>query len=509
MKMAQYIAGRYDLRLKTFVFTTNDTKNFLEDKEYICICNGNIFDKKTFVPMGVDAILKLYKEKHLSFLDEIDGLFSLIFFHKTKKELYIFQDYMSSTLPIYYTVYNDKFFFSTDLKHILASCRMARILNRKLVPCLLKNFCIMNHETLIYGIRKLEPKHYIRIVDGQIGISRIKMKYELDIDVSATSLENILDKYIQNQLLYSDTSIANVALSGGYDSNLILNRTQGIAHHINAFTIGGSYGTDEYDQVVNIVNKTNNVTLYSHVINASDFECVPDMIFRLESATHENGVPLQYFLSKLVSCKQQNNLLCGESADETMFLKYHDDNLKYSIQELSARRIPFRDNPFYSTNLVVLKKSGIFLNSFGICPHYPYKTKQFIAFANAAKEQNNDDKKLYKDFCKLILPSSVSESIVSCGGATDPRAFLTKQHIEWALFVFDEKKYMDIFDWSMMKKNEILSAYDSKEGFEIVSDILSGIFLMSFEQIFMSGMYDEVFANDCCPITMSELFGKI
>ena len=68
---------------------------------------------------------------------------------------------------------------------------------------------------------------------------------------------------------------------------------------------------------------------------------------------------------------------------------------------------------------------------------------------------------------------------------------------------------MDIFDWSMMKKNEILSAYDSKEGFEIVSDILSGIFLMSFEQIFMSGMYDEVFANDCCPITMSELFGKI
>ena len=157
MKMAQYIAGRYDLRLKTFVFTTNDTKNFLEDKEYICICNGNIFDKKTFVPMGVDAILKLYKEKHLSFLDEIDGLFSLIFFHKTKKELYIFQDYMSSTLPIYYTFYNDKFFFSTDLKHILASCRMARILNRKLVPCLLKNFCIMNHETLIYGIRKLEP----------------------------------------------------------------------------------------------------------------------------------------------------------------------------------------------------------------------------------------------------------------------------------------------------------------------------------------------------------------
>ena len=73
MKIAQYIAGQYDLRLKTFVFATNDTKNFLEDKEYICICNGNIFDKKTFVPMGVDAILKLYKEKHPS---QSDGCFS-------------------------------------------------------------------------------------------------------------------------------------------------------------------------------------------------------------------------------------------------------------------------------------------------------------------------------------------------------------------------------------------------------------------------------------------------
>lgn len=501
----QSIFGKYDLSSNKFIWSTNNTNNVLETDKYVFLCIGNVFDKDTFVSLSLEQILCLYEELTSSFLDRLDGLFTLVFFHKQKHELYIFQDYMSSILPLYYTVKDNRFYFSTSLKYILHNINISRTINTNVISCLLKNFCIMNNETLLCGVYKLEPKQYLQIHDSHIYVHTLSQKPEKIDNPNAQLLKQIIEKYIKNQCQDVEKSSLNMALSGGYDSNLLLHGATDTVNHVNAYSIGASYGTTELSRVSNIVENNKEISWFSHVITDSDYEYIPDMVFRLEGAVHENGVPLQYFLAKLAQTNKVHNLLCGESADETMFINYHDDSLKYSMRDLSLNRISFKDNPFYSTNLVVLKKSSIFLNSFGITPLYPYKTKLFISFANAIKEQNANNKILYKHMCEQILPQKVLCYLSSCGGATDPRAILSKNQVEKAVYDLKSNDCLTFFNWATMSKQDILSAYDTNDGFEIISDILSGIFLLTFKKIFLSGIYDEYFTQNTLSVSMSDL----
>lgn len=477
--------------------------------------NNDIFNSDEIsINVLCDNKEKFYKEyinKDINLISEFNDLFLSIIYNKHTQELHIFSDITTSKYNLYYTLTDNKFFYSTSLKWLLINSKVERKLNTNAAQQFIKNGFVYGKETLIENVYKLDFRDEI-IVKNKVEIKKCDYKLIKTNDDLIDTIQNSINKY--NKL---DT--ISMPLSGGYDSNLILNTLKN--NKINAFTIGGTVGNNEIPLVKSNITSMNNVKLYTKIIDEKIYDSLADIVWRLDGSVYEKGIFMQYALANLASIHNAKDLICGECADEILNKNYNKNLNKVINNKISKTdKLTFMSDPFILTNLVVLKKSSIMLNSFNITGHYPFNNTKIAETSINYYKNNGLDKKYYKRECQKLFKYNLNKQ----DGATSNQCLMANNNYH--------KNVIDIYYNDMLNKVlvnnkhnklslkkillRIYQIFKTKSKKELISKLnerridknLKKIYLVIFNELYITGKYDNEFKNESIGKSTNEVLSK-
>lgn len=477
-----------------------------------------------------EGILQRFTENKQVCLEE---MFLAVVYDRDRSIVTIVADETTSPWNFYYVQNEDKVFFSTSLKDVLLRSKIQRVLDIHSAKAFLANGYIVGETTLIENVKKLSFGHEIVLKKGEV----VQVEYAQPTreKISPKAAKTLLLPTIQKSIEKSmeQTGDVFVPVSNGYDSNLILHTVLGCTDRkVQAYTVGSKNGSNETAAVKENV-KNLNVDLYIEQIDETYFEHFADIVWRLDGSVYESGVFLQYALAKAVGAAGAKYLLCGEGSDEVQNQRYAQSRDRVCCgKNLRDKKYFTYSDPFVGTNMMIMKKSAIMLNSFGVVGRYPFKSASVVSVAAANARANGTEKKLYKRQCQKLFPPSVAANVQTRGGTTGVKTVLDAGMLQ--------KLKETMHDHELISKirnaeNTIVTdAYTKKlrreQGLKRIVAEISGnglakgtrnilrnrkdsylgklfkeAYLVLFDKLFISGEYDHAFGMQSVPVVTSDL----
>lgn len=244
---------------------------FSKSGKYIIIFNGEIYNHlflRSILPSKINWISNSDTETLIETIDYfgidkslkiIDGMFAFALWDVSNETLILARDKFGEK-PLYYTLQNGNFVFSSELKSIKKFPNLCFDISHSSLYSFLK-FGFVNSTTSIYDtIMKVEPGSYVTFsnctfvtkkyfdITETINYSKNNL-YKNTYDNAICDLDSLLTNSIKNKLL-SDVNIG-VYLSSGVDSSLISAIYQNKFSYkpINTYTIG--FENSFYNEIQN------------------------------------------------------------------------------------------------------------------------------------------------------------------------------------------------------------------------------------------------------------------
>ncbi len=331
-----YISGNVALghrRLSIIDLKTGKQPISNEDGKLWIVYNGEIYNfcdlRKDLEKRGhffrtktdTEVIIHAYEEYKEEFLKRLRGMFAFAIWDEKKKKLFLARDRIGIK-PLYYCITNDFFIFASEMKAILSNKNVSRKINLKIIDRFLTYHYIPGEETLIEGIKKLEPGHFLTLIDGRIEKAKYwdlkfpKEKNLINFDDAKNHLMGLLRESARIHMV-SDVPVG-ILLSGGIDSSALLglcaNETN---REISTFTIGfENAGFDDERYFARIAANKYGTKHIEATITAEEFKSfLPDYVWYLEDPVSEPPAIALYYVTKLAR-NHVKVLISGEGGDE-------------------------------------------------------------------------------------------------------------------------------------------------------------------------------------------------
>lgn len=521
------ISGVYDLQSGQNVFLDICAEEYNDENLSVCsIC-------PTKVPYAHE-LATAYQTHHADLVNHTDEMFLGVIYDKADSTVHVLADVSTSPLNFYYTENKNKIYYSTSLKWLLKESGIRRAMNQRAAKAFLVNGYVVGSETLVENVFKLP--FGTELIFAPNGVARKSIRYAMNTmaaEEGKTALLPTIRQSIEECLACVNGEV-KMPLSGGYDSNMILDTVlKSGVENITAFTVGGAVGKSEIGVVQENVSHFNNIALYTAVVDADYLDKLADIIWRLDGSVYESGVFLQYALADMACKNGAKVLICGESSDEVQS-RYYYPSMKRTLEGCvgeNERFFTYAD-PFIGTNMLVLKKSSLMLNSFGITGLYPFKNRRVATVASGLIQWNGTGKKYYKQQCKEAFMPAIAARLKTTGGTTNIEAVISGERLsELRTFLTSAPLLADIMqEPTEIKATSRTKSLRRKQGMErAMSEILDGglikgikrvlnnkknhgisstmkkAYLVLFDKLFLSGNYDEYFEQDGISVTTSQL----
>lgn len=310
-----------------------DVKNgsqpmYNEDKSLVITYNGEIYNFKELrsdlekkghifkTNSDTEVIIHGYEEYKEKILDKLRGMFAFVIYDIKNNELFGARDPFGIK-PFYYTLQNDTFMFSSEIKSFLPNPYFKKELNKKaLKPYLTFQYSVLE-ETFFKDVYRLKPGYFIKYKDGKVNLEKYFFYEYKEKKIQFEELIDNINKNVEHSVeihRISDPSVkVGAFLSGGVDSSYVVS----VFKPNLTFSVGFDYGekfnetnySKELSDLLGIQNKRK-------LINADEFFEALDKVQYYSDEPHANlsAVPL-YFLSALAR-KDVKAVLSGEGADE-------------------------------------------------------------------------------------------------------------------------------------------------------------------------------------------------
>lgn len=310
-----------------------DVKNgsqpmYNEDKSLVITYNGEIYNFKELrsdlekkghifkTNSDTEVIIHGYEEYKEKILDKLRGMFAFVIYDIKNNELFGARDPFGIK-PFYYTLQNDTFMFSSEIKSFLPNPYFKKELNKKaLKPYLTFQYSVLE-ETFFKDVYRLKPGYFIKYKDGKVNLEKYFFYEYKEKRIQFEELIDNINKNVEHSVeihRISDPSVkVGAFLSGGVDSSYVVS----VFKPNLTFSVGFDYGekfnetnySKELSDLLGIQNKRK-------LINADEFFGALDKVQYYSDEPHANlsAVPL-YFLSALAR-KDVKAVLSGEGADE-------------------------------------------------------------------------------------------------------------------------------------------------------------------------------------------------
>ncbi|MFL6513845.1 MAG: asparagine synthase (glutamine-hydrolyzing) [Chthoniobacterales bacterium] len=305
-----------------------------EDRTVWIVFNGEIYNFKELtadlVAKGhrfssssdTETIIHAYEEYGVGCLDKLQGMFTFAIWDEKDGTLFLARDRVGIK-PLYYYQDAKGLIFGSEIKAILADPRVPREVDPGAIDRFLSYLYLPGDKTLLTGIRKLEPGHYLLVRNGQ---TTLKQYWDLEFETASRSWRNIdeaaeeLWSLLKNTVrgyMISDVPVGFL-LSGGVDSTALLScAVSETDKRISTFTIGfdGQEFADErpYARLAADRFGTDHHEITISAQQFSDF--LPKYVSHMEEPVCEPPAVALYYVSKLAR-EYVKVVLSGEGGDE-------------------------------------------------------------------------------------------------------------------------------------------------------------------------------------------------
>lgn len=447
-------------------------------------------------PISPEAFLDRYARDGERLADGTGGGYSLALADRDSGHLILAQS-PAARIHLYYTIRPDGVFFATSLRSVLRDSGVPREWNEEARHQYMLNGFVPTSDTLIAGVHKLLPGELVDI-DVASGDMRRRRWRE---PVASYALAGAVRAYypaLCSAVIRSagDGRPVNLALSGGFDTNLIFHILQEARFGpFHVFSVGGVRGKDETPVAEAIAAACDDATFHKAMVTPETLERFPDLAWRLEGALLEPGVFLQHELLRAAAAQGVTRMLCGEGADQIMRVAFHGRDRRLP-PVLNAEKYP-REVGL----MLFLKKAGLLTNAFGISAAFPFLAPEVLAAAQKASRMSLEKKLLHVCLAWGRMPAWKAVRLRNRGGCTH----------ETALFAsdadFDELKRA-----LRATRHAPLLREEYRRGRLQIHEMglyLKALALALFDEFIRSGRYDDAFEDAGCDLSLSEVLPRL
>lgn len=314
--------------------TINNTK-------YTIVYNGELYNtnvlRNILISRGyefqtesdTEVLLLLYVEFKEKMLKFINGIFAFAIYDSSNNSLFLAKDRLGIK-PLFYSIFEDKFIFSSEIKGILASKYIKPVVTKEnLIELLSLGPAHSPGKTYFKDIYELKAGHYALYKDGSLDIIKYWDLIEKKmIDSDDEIIDNV--KYLvtdsTKRQLVSDAGVASM-LSGGLDSSIVTKIATDNIYNLHTYSI--NYENNDEDFVANSYQQTKDsdfvkvMTKYLNTTHKNIIVSDKDLFNNLYESVIARDMPgmADVDSSMYVFCREivKNNekvILSGECSDE-------------------------------------------------------------------------------------------------------------------------------------------------------------------------------------------------
>ena len=344
-------------RLKIIDLSGGDQPILSEDRDSVIAFNGEIYNhldvRRELESLGhrfqshcdTETVLHAFLEWDTACFARLRGMFAAAIWTNSSQRLVLARDRVGIK-PLYIAERGDDLFFASELKGILVHPEIERRLSMEGLDCYLSMNYVPSPWTLVDGIEKLPPGHWLEWRDGRVGKHaywRIPRATPVrrPLEEAKAELDVLLDQSVREHLM-SDVPLG-VWLSGGIDSSTILHyAAQASGSRLRTFSIGfDGRSFDESAYIQQAVEHYGTDHEQLSLDPGQDLEgAVEDLAYYSDEPSADSGALPVWFLSKL--CKTRCTVaFSGEGADEIFggYLTYRANRIAARARRLPAGAI--------------------------------------------------------------------------------------------------------------------------------------------------------------------------
>lgn len=285
-----------------------------------------------------ETIVHLYEEYGARCVDHLRGMFAFAIWDDRRQQLVLARDRLGIK-PLYYVESGGRLVFASELKAILQLPEIARRLNWRAVTHLFTWLTTPAAESILEGIRKLEPGHVLTVSQGhaprleRYWDVRFEPDYSHDERYFAEHLRELLEEVVRLHLI-SDVPLG-AFLSGGIDSSsIVAMMARADTRRVKTFSIG--FADQDYSELAyaRLVAHKFGTEHHELVLEPDVLADLDDLAWFLDEPFGDSSAIPTYMVSKLAS-GHVTVVLSGDGGDE-LFAGYD----RYTVEE-RERRVRF------------------------------------------------------------------------------------------------------------------------------------------------------------------------
>lgn len=354
-----------------------------EDANFAMVFNGEIynykelfsehFPEKPIPPGDTIALFELIKLKGEQAFDLLNGMFTIVFFDKQQRCLWLARDRMGIK-PLYYFIHDGHLFFASEQKTIYTFYTLYHPLhlNRVFVDDVVANghpeFGVMP----FHGVHELSPGALLQFHVTQPHNPIHSTYYQLSQAVASAlphshyhnttnekklldTLDELLHRSVQLHLI-SDAPLGTLC-SGGVDSSLITALATQYNPNLTIYHAGvrGGGGEEAY---ADIVAKHLRIDIQYKYMDTNEYlTMLPRIAYHADLPIYHPSDVSLFAIAQQARTDKVKVLLCGEGADELFggyqqYLYYHQhQQLHPLLANLWKRWLNLRHALLYRTGL--------------------------------------------------------------------------------------------------------------------------------------------------------------
>ena len=325
-----------------------------EDGNTAIVFNGEIYNHKQmraeleslghrfYSHCDTEVVLRAFVQWDTRCFERLQGMFGVALWTESERRLVLARDRVGIK-PVYYTRKGDHLIFGSELKVILGHPDVSRDLDLGALQDYLSLNYVPGEQTLIEGIHKLRPGHFLEYRNGTIWIEpywrlRFEPQSRMDLESAKDELESLLRQAVRDHLI-SDVPLG-VWASGGLDSSAILHyAAEASSRRLKTFSVGFDSGGCDESRYFREIAKTYSTD--HHEFRMTQGPQIPDAVEEMVEYSDEPGadagaLPV-WFLSKM-SREHVTVALSGDGGDELFggYLTYHADRMARPLRLVPA-----------------------------------------------------------------------------------------------------------------------------------------------------------------------------
>ena len=299
-----------------------------EDKTIWVVFNGEIYNfldikdelekrgHNFYTNTDTEVIVHAYEEYKEDCVKLFRGMFAFCVYDLNERKLFLARDRIGKK-PLYYTNDIERFLFASELKAILCDEEFKKEINLEALHHYLTFGYIPTPLSILHGIKKLEPGHYLVFKDKEISIEKYWdvsfNEIRSDENYFASRLFETLKDSVKSRLI-SDVPLGAL-LSGGIDSSIIVGLMSKLNNNVKTFSIG--FNEKDFDELkyARIISEKFNTDHKELNVSVDLIRDLPGIVKQLDEPFVDPSALPTYYVCKLAR-KYVKVVLSGDGGDE-------------------------------------------------------------------------------------------------------------------------------------------------------------------------------------------------